>query len=118
MRNVRYYKVRMVAVCGLVLSTAIASARSVEPASAEALYAGFTDPASQYGPRTWWHWINERVSTDGITQDLEAMKTMGYKGAHMINLPSIQTEWTIGDDVSGTDIWYEKVGFAAKECER
>ena len=118
MRNFECYKFRIVAVCGLVISTAMTSARSVEPASAEALYAGFTDPASQYGPRTWWHWVNERVSKDGITQDLEAMKTMGYKGAHMINLPSIQVEWTIGDDVVGSEIWYEKVGFAAKECER
>jgi hypothetical protein len=72
----------------------------------------------EYGPRTWWHWINERVSKDGITQDLEAMKTMGYKGVHMVNLPSIQVEWTIGDDVVGSDIWYEKVDFAVKECAR
>ena len=79
---------------------------------------GFTDPAIEYGPRTWWHWINERVTQDGITKDLEAMKTMGYKGVHMINLPSLAVAGTIGDDVVGSEIWYEKVGFAVQECER
>ena len=38
MRNFRYYKFRIVAVCGLVVSTAIASARSVESASAEIVF--------------------------------------------------------------------------------
>lgn len=79
---------------------------------------GFDDPAAEYGPRTWWHWINERISKDGITKDLEAMKVMGYKGVHMVNLPQGGEAWTVGDDVVGTDIWYEKVDYAVKECER
>ena len=82
------------------------------------LELGFDDPAMEYGPRTWWHWINERVSKDGITKDLEAMKVMGYKGVHMVNLPQGGEAWTVGDDVVGTDIWYEKVDFAAQECDR
>lgn len=82
------------------------------------LELGFDDPAMEYGPRTWWHWINERVSKDGITKDLEAMKVMGYKGVHMVNLPQGGEAWTVGDDVVGSDIWYEKVDFAVKECER
>jgi hypothetical protein len=82
------------------------------------LEAGFDDPAMEYGPRTWWHWINERITRDGITKDLEAMKTMGYKGVHMVNLPSMGNTSAVGDDVVGSEIWYEKVNFAAKECAR
>jgi hypothetical protein len=85
--------------------------------ASESLYDGFGNPAMEYGPRTWWHWINERVTKDGITKDLEAMKTMGYKGVHMVNLPSLQNA-AIGDDVVGSEIWYEKVDFAVKECAR
>ena len=87
-------------------------------ATPESLELGFDNPAMEYGPRTWWHWINERVSKDGITKDLEAMKVMGYKGVHMVNLPQGGEAWTVGDDVVGTDIWYEKVDFAAQECGR
>ena len=43
---------------------------------AASLDTGFEDPAMEYGPRTWWHWINERVTKDGITKDLEAMKML------------------------------------------
>ena len=94
-----------------------ATGASTANTSGESLYAGFVDPAPQYGPRTWWHWINETISKDGITKDLEAMKTMGYKGAHMVNLPQGGNH-APGEDVFGSPIWYEKVDHAAKECER
>ena len=113
------YLIRTVTVALLLmLSNLTATATESAFSMPDALDAGFVEPAMEYGPRTWWHWINERVSKDGITKDLEAMKTMGYKGAHMINLPSLAVAGTIGDDVVGSDLWYEKVGFAAKECER
>ena len=56
-------------------------------ASSTSLEAGFANPAPEYGPRTWWHWLNDNITIDGITKDLEAMKELGYKGAHMVNLP-------------------------------
>jgi hypothetical protein len=74
-------------------------------AAQESLELGFDDPAMEYGPRTWWHWINERVSKDGITKDLEAMKEIGYKGVHMVNLPQGGAAWTVGDDVVGDLEW-------------
>jgi len=80
--------------------------------------AGFVDPADEYGPRTWWHWLNENISKSGITKDLEAMKTMGYKGAHMVNLPQGGPNAVVGEDVFGSPIWMEKVEHAAKECQR
>lgn len=84
----------------------------------DSLAAEFVDPSSQYGPRTWWHWINENVSKEGITKDLEAMKKMGYKGAHVVNLPQGGPQAVAGSDVVGTPIWMEKMEFATKECER
>jgi len=102
----------------LMVSFAMASGRPVEKDSTLALHAGFVDPAPEYGPRTWWHWINENVTQYGITKDLEAMKTMGYKGAHVVNLPQGGAEWTFGDDVIGSPVWMDKVEHAAKECER
>ena len=85
------YLIRTVTVALLLmLSNLTATATESAFSMPDALDAGFVEPAMEYGPRTWWHWINERVSKDGITKDLEAMKTMGYKGAHMVNLPSIQ----------------------------
>lgn len=82
------------------------------------LDAGFLNPTAEYGPRTWWHWINEIVSKEGITKDLEAMKKIGYKGAHVVNLPQGGPSFPTGDDVVGTPAWMEKMLHATKECER
>jgi hypothetical protein len=90
----------------------------VQASAPDALEQGFANPAHQYGPRTWWHWLNENISTDGITKDLEAMKALGYKGAHIVNLPQGGPPETHGDDVFGSPQWYEKVEHAAKESER
>ena len=86
--------------------------------SPDSLEQGFADPAPEYGPRTWWHWLNDNITIDGITKDLEAMKKLGYKGAHMVNLPQGGPPETHGDDVFGTPQWYTKVDHAVKECER
>ncbi len=102
----------------LLLSIQPLFAGSSNEPNPAALHEGFVEPASEYGPRTWWHWINENVSKEGITKDLEAMKTMGYKGAHVVNLPQGGPAWTVGNDVVGTPIWMEKMEFATKECER
>ena len=98
------------AACGLIISATAIAETSLED--------GFVDPAPEYGPRTWWHWLNENVTTDGITKDLEAMKEMGYKGAHVVNLPQGGAEWTFGDDVMGSPQWMEKMVHATKESER
>ncbi|MGB1937292.1 MAG: glycosyl hydrolase [Akkermansiaceae bacterium] len=98
----------------LLCSTLLATAATAAPSLEE----GFADPAPQYGPRTWWHWLNDNITIDGITKDLEAMKELGYKGAHMVNLPQGGPPETHGNDVFGSPVWYEKVEHAVKECER
>ena len=98
----------------LLCSTLLATATTAAPSLEE----GFADPAPQYGPRTWWHWLNDNITIDGITKDLEAMKELGYKGAHMVNLPQGGPPETHGNDVFGTPQWYTKVDHAVKECER
>ena len=102
--------------CGLLGAESIAA--EVAVVDEKSLHAGFVEPASEYGPRTWWHWINETVSKDGITKDLEAMKEIGYKGAHMVNLPAGGHNATVGEDAVGTDVWYDKVEHATKESAR
>ncbi len=108
---------RSTVVLVVIVQLLAASAGLFANPSPASLYDGFVDPAVEYGPRTWWHWLNENVSKEGITKDLEAMKTMGYKGAHMVNLPQGGNH-APGEDVFGSPSWYEKVEHAAKECER
>ena len=45
-----------------------------------ALREGFAKPPSEASVWTWWHWVNQFVSKEGITADLEAMKRVGLGG--------------------------------------
>lgn len=67
-------------------------------------------------PRCRWFWFGDTVTTNGITHDLEAMKTMGLGGAtiipcHWFNLPP-------GPVKCFSDEWYDCVAWAGKEADR
>ena len=62
--------------------------------------------------------VELNVTTYGITKDLEAMKEMGYKGPHELNLPQGGEEWTFWDYVMGSPQWIDKMVHATNECER
>ena len=111
----------LTAVSGLLIltmgATAAMGAVSSEREDA-ALRTGFVNPSSEYRPRTWWHWLFENITKDGITKDLEAMKRIGLKGAHMANVGQGGPAELFGEDVLGSPLWLEKVEHAVKECER
>lgn len=50
-----------------------------------ALYAGFKEPAKEYHPRVWWHWMHGNVTKDGIRKDLEWMDRAGIAGFQQFN---------------------------------
>lgn len=117
--KMKYYKLSSAsALCGLLAMAGVSCGIAFAKESETPLDAGFLNPTAEYGPRTWWHWINEIVSKEGITKDLEAMKNIGYKGAHVVNLPQGGPSFPTGDDVVGTPAWMEKMVHATKECER
>jgi hypothetical protein len=84
----------------------------------QCLEAGFVHPPNASRPRTWWHWINENVTEDGITKDLEAMKRIGLKGAQITNIYQGGPPEAQGEDVILSPAWMKAVTHAAKECER
>jgi hypothetical protein len=83
------------------------------------LRAEFLNPPDASRPRTWWHWIDDKVTKDGITKDLEAMKRIGLKGAHITNIwQGGLPDGSAGDACVLTPHWFDLVEHAAKECER
>jgi len=66
-------------------------------------------------PRTWWHWLSNNISKDGITKDLEAMKEIGLKGAQVFGMPQGHP---FGDVDYLTPEWMEMSEHAAKESAR
>lgn len=83
------------------------------------LRAGFLNPPDSSRPRTWWHWMDDKVTKEGITKDLEAMKAIGLKGAHITNIwQGGLPDGTAGDACVLTPHWLDLVEHAAKECQR
>lgn len=44
---------------------------------AEELEAAFRNPPESTKPWTYWYWIDDNISKEGITRDLEAMAKVG-----------------------------------------
>ena len=72
--------IRLGCVCLAVAVSGAPGSVSAEISEHEALRAEFVNPPKSSGPRTWWHWLSNNISREGITKDLEAMKAMGLKG--------------------------------------
>lgn len=47
----------------------------------ETIQSGFVTPTEENNLWCYWYWINDDISKDGITKDLESMKKAGIGGA-------------------------------------
>ena len=81
----------------------------------DTLQQDFLAPPVKAKPAVWWFW-GETVTTDhGITQDLEALKRVGFGGVVIYE----QTFADRSDALKSlSPEWLARVRFAAKECAR
>ncbi|RYX82941.1 hypothetical protein EON83_16960 [bacterium] len=82
---------------------------------ADALTKGFLTPPDSAKPHTWWHWMNGNITREGITADLEAMKSAGVGGAQIFNLAEGIPE---GQVKFMSPQWLSMVKWAATEADR
>jgi hypothetical protein len=83
--------------------------------NADELVQSFTNPPSSAKPAIWWFW-GESVTTDhGITQDLEALKRVGFGG--VVVYEQLFTDRP-GALKSLSPEWLARFRFAAAECAR
>lgn len=82
---------------------------------ADPLEEGFRNPPNSAKPHTWWHWVNDNISKEGITADLEAMKRVGVGGAQIFN---VDVGVPSGGVTFMSDRWREMIVHAVKEANR
>ena len=46
----------------------------------------FKSPPKNSGVHTWWHWVDKKITREGITKDLESMKKQGIVQATILNV--------------------------------
>lgn len=74
----------------------------------------FRNPSREYGPMTWWHWINGNVTKEGIRKDLIAMHKNGMRGVQMFNVHIYLPK---GPLKYGSDQWIDYVKYAVEICD-
>ncbi|MCP4450413.1 MAG: hypothetical protein GY809_03055, partial [Planctomycetes bacterium] len=78
----------------------------------EALDSGFVTPPEETKPWCYWYWLNNDVSKEGVTKDLEAMARVGIKRAMIGNIEG-------GGPVKMfSDEWYDVTHHALREANR
>jgi len=78
---------------------------------------GFRSPPSATKPWIYWYWINDNISRDGLTRDLEAMARVGIGEAFIgnVDLPGGQPR---GKVPVFSDEWWGLVEHAIREGGR
>jgi hypothetical protein len=97
----------IIALFGALLLAALPLTASLE--------TGFQQPADEYKPWTWWHWMNGHVTHESITRDLEEMKRSGLGGFGLWNthegIPKGPVKY-------GSPEWWALVEHTMDEAER
>jgi hypothetical protein len=83
--------------------------------AADRLEEGFLHPADSTRPWVYWYWIDENISKEGITRDLEAMARVGI-GEALIGHVSPGAER--GEVHMLSDAWWAMVEHAVSEGQR
>jgi hypothetical protein len=83
--------------------------------TAGALETAFRQPPAGAHCKTWWHWMNGNVTTEGITLDIEAMKRVGIRGFQIFQVGTGIPKGPV--DYSSTEHAH-LLQHAAKEADR
>jgi hypothetical protein len=76
--------------------------------------------SSEYGPYTFWMWIQDHATKEGAKKDLEAMASKGFAGAYIFNLG-------INDGLFSNSVpklnymskeWFDVVSSSMKDAKR
>lgn len=79
------------------------------------LVSNFKSPADSVKPWCYWYWINDDISKEGVTKDLEAMKEVGI-GAALIG--NINPAGVDGKVPMLSEEWWETMVHAVTEGKR
>ena len=80
----------------------------------------FRNPPPQTRPGCYWYWINDNISKEGITKDLEAMARVGIGRAYIGHIFGQGDRWEtpVGKVPFMSDAWWDALQWAVKEADR
>lgn len=76
---------------------------------------GFKTPPHSAKTQVWYHWLNGHLTKEGITKDLEDMKSMGIGGFRVFNAAEGTPP---GSATYGSDEWWDMFIHTKSEAKR
>ena len=101
------------AVCLAAIAAPAFADEADGPATAQ---TAFDQPGLRAAPGTYWYWLHDDISAEGITRDLEAMKAAGIVEALIGNIDQNRTGR--GTVKALSPQWWDMVRFAMEEGAR
>ncbi len=100
-----------------ILASALAVLAAIPTVLADGLEAGFQSPPDSAKPWCYWWWLDSNVSKEGITADLEAMKSQGIAGALVFDAGEGGPNAPDGPPFMSQQ-WRDHLKFTLQEAER
>ncbi|MBO6168272.1 MAG: hypothetical protein J6P13_08020 [Kiritimatiellae bacterium] len=85
------------------------------PAPASEIEEGFRNPPKGCALQTWWHWVDDCVTREGISRDLKAMSGAGISTAFVFS-PKMATMEPMVEQMSPE--WLDLFAFAISEAKK
>lgn len=89
---------------------------TIKAQNIDLLKTSFKNPPDEYKPLCLWYWLSGEITKEGITKDLEAMKTAGLRGAILFDLGGHISD--AGKNTLFSDEWNEFFTHTLKEADR
>lgn len=71
------------------------------------------------GVHTWWHWVDKKITREGITKDLESMKQQGIVQATILNVGGgSEIDLPIPSVTFNSPEWHSMFKWALQEAKR
>ena len=79
----------------------------------------FRNPPSSSSIHAWWHWLDNAITKEGITKDLEAMKKQGISAATILNVGLFgEPDLGVPQIKFATSEWFQMFEWALTEANR
>lgn len=104
----------------LLLFSACAALSAFLHAQEPDLRTTFANPPADTRPGCYWYWINDNISKEGITKDLEAMARVGIGRAYIGHIYNSKeaTDTPVGNVKFMSAEWWDALQWAVKEAGR
>ncbi len=99
----------------LGVSWALVGALPCPAAASDDLAHNFASPPDSARPWVYWFWVDNNVTREGITADLEAMKRVGIGGVLIMAVDQGAPE---GPVTFGSPAWHDLFKFSCQEAAR